>query len=197
MTVTGIRKNGVYAAGGVPRAGCATTDTVSGVLKSALVSVSGGPAGKVGVHTVTCAGAEDHAGNKTPAVQVRYTVVYSFGGFRAPRAGSTIAAGAKTVTVQFRLAASRKSVAAAVARALAAQHKVRVILTGPGIKPVTSPCGWNGKAEAFSCTIKLPHGIRTGHRNAYTLLVQENVGSGFLTAPGTGRSKNPEVIYFR
>ncbi len=62
---------------------------------------------------------------------------------------------------------------------------------------MTSPCGWNGKAEAFSCTIKLPHGIRTGHRNAYTLLVQENVGSGFLTAPGTGRSKNPEVIYFR
>jgi uncharacterized protein YjbI with pentapeptide repeats len=196
VTVIGVRDDAVYAAGGVPRAACATTDAVSGVLTSAVASVSGGPPGNAGMHTVTCAGAEDKAGNKTPAVRIRYTVAYGFGGFSVPRAGTTISARARKMTVRFRLTVSGKSVSATLGRALAREHRARATLTGPGIKPVTAICGWNAKAQAFTCTINLPRSIRTGRSNAYTLRAAEKIGSDFLSAPATGHGSNPEVIYF-
>jgi hypothetical protein len=73
VTVTGVANGASYIIGGVPVAGCATTDTLSGVATSATATTAGGPAGSV---TVTCAGATDKAGNAAAAVSATYTVTY-------------------------------------------------------------------------------------------------------------------------
>jgi hypothetical protein len=95
VTLTGVTNGAAYTANGVPTAGCATTDALSGVATSATVSTVGGPVGTV---TVTCAGATDRAGNAAAAVTATYTVTYAFCGFSQPvlvpvqefKAGSTI-----------------------------------------------------------------------------------------------------------
>lgn len=95
VAVTGVTDGATYIVGGVPAAGCATTDTLSGVAASATASTAGGPLGTV---TVTCAGATDKAGNSAAAVTATYTVTYAFCGFKQPllvpvqefKAGSTI-----------------------------------------------------------------------------------------------------------
>lgn len=95
VTLTGVTDGANYIVGGVPTAGCATTDALSGVATSATVSSAGGP---VGIVTVTCAGATDQAGNAAATVTATYSVTYAFCGFKQPllvpvqqfRAGSTI-----------------------------------------------------------------------------------------------------------
>ena len=95
VTVTGVTNGAGYIVGGVPAAGCATTDTLSGVATSATVTTTGGPLGSV---TVTCAGATDKAGNAAAAVSATYRVSYDFCGFKQPilvpvqefKTGSTI-----------------------------------------------------------------------------------------------------------
>lgn len=95
ITVTGVTGGATYTIGGVPAAGCTTTDALSGVATSATVSTSGGPLGTV---TVTCAGATDQAGNAATSATVTYTVAYGFCGFKQPllvpvqefKTGSTI-----------------------------------------------------------------------------------------------------------
>lgn len=72
VSVTGPQQGRTYLDGQVPPAGCSTTDALSGVLTQATVSVVHEQNGST---TVTCAGAEDVAGNVAPGVSVDYTVV--------------------------------------------------------------------------------------------------------------------------
>lgn len=95
VAVTGVTNGASYIVGGVPAAGCSTTDGLSGVAAAATLSVSGGPLGSV---TVTCAGGTDRAGNAAAPVTATYAVTYAFCGFKQPllvpvqefKAGSTI-----------------------------------------------------------------------------------------------------------
>lgn len=80
VTVTGVSDGATYGVGGVPAAGCETSDGLSGVTSEAVLTVSGGPVGTV---TVECAGAEDLAGN-TAANSATYLVAYDFCGFKQP-----------------------------------------------------------------------------------------------------------------
>lgn len=77
VSVTGVTDCATYTVGGVPTAGCDTSDALSGVATAATVTVSGGP---LGVIRVECGGAEDLAGN-TASATATYTVAYDFCGF--------------------------------------------------------------------------------------------------------------------
>lgn len=81
--VTGVVDGSTYLLGTVPIAGCQTSDALSGVRADALPAVDGGP---VGVVSVTCAGAQDNAGNVGPSAQATYTVLrpYAWSGFFQP-----------------------------------------------------------------------------------------------------------------
>ncbi len=199
VAVTGVAKNHVYPVGAVPVAGCATTDHTSGVAAIASVTISGTSSHGTGVFTATCAGAVDKAGNHAKPVSVRFTVAYRFGGFTAPKAKSVQARSAGRVIARFGLDGSAgRPIPASWATALAKAGRVRVTLAGPGIKPASAACAVTAKvASDFTCTIKLPAGIRTGKSAPYTITARVNAGAGFVTAPVTGKTANPETIYFR
>jgi hypothetical protein len=74
---------------------------------------------------------------------------------------------------------------------------VEVTLTGPQIRTVTAACGWNGKARSFECTLRIPAGVKLGHRNRYKITAEENVGTGFAQAPATGHAVNPLTVTFK
>jgi uncharacterized protein YjbI with pentapeptide repeats len=196
VTLKGVSVGGHYALGRVP-AVCATRESVSGVGHAATVRLSGGRHG-VGAITVTCAGAVSVAGlGQAAPVSRKVTVGYGFGGFTAPRNGALVTAG-RSLTVRFRLMASRSAdVRAATGIALARGHDVRVILAGPGIAPAVAVCGWSGSAREFTCTIRVPSKIKTGRRSKYTITAVENVGTGLFAAPASGKTANPETISFR
>lgn len=198
VTVTGVRNGQRYVIGRVPGAGCRTAETVSGVATKATVSVTTGGSGGVGPFTATCAGAVSVAGlSQVAPAQAGYTVGYGFGGFGAPPAGSTIARSARRVTATFRLVtASGKAIWNSTASDLAWARDVRVILRGPGIRPVTAYCAWSGRHGSFTCSVKVPAKIRGGRAHKYTITAQENVGTSFYAVPIVGRSRNPEIIYF-
>lgn len=73
VSVTGPTNGASYIVGGVPAAGCSTTDPVSGVATNASLSITGGNAWGAGQFTATCSGARDNAGN-TASASVQYTV---------------------------------------------------------------------------------------------------------------------------
>lgn len=74
VTVTGVRKAAQYLRGHVPKAGCRTTDAVSGVSMRAQILVTGGRHG-LGRFTATCTGAMSVAGTaQAHPVRVTYTV---------------------------------------------------------------------------------------------------------------------------
>jgi uncharacterized protein YjbI with pentapeptide repeats len=196
VTVTGVRTGARYLLDAVPTAGCKTTDNGTVATLASLKLTTSGKNG-VGRFTATCSGAVDLAGNKQQApVSASYTVVYGFGGFTQPRAGSSVPRSAP-VTVRFRLTnANGTPVAGSIAAALARAGLVRVTLRGPGISPVAARCSWQSPARYFRCTVR--HGaVRTGRSVRYTLTVTENVGAGFLTAPAIRGASDPEVIHFR
>jgi hypothetical protein len=83
VSVTGVTSGATYTLGSVPVAGCMTTDALSGVQTSAMLSVTGGNASGVGTFTARCTGATDKAGN-TGAASVTYQVIYPFTGFFQP-----------------------------------------------------------------------------------------------------------------
>ena len=83
VTVTGVSNGASYSLGSVPAAGCSTTDTLSGVVTQATVSVMGGNADGTGSFTATCSGATDTAGNSGSA-SVTYSVIYNWSGFFQP-----------------------------------------------------------------------------------------------------------------
>jgi hypothetical protein len=74
VTVTGVTDGAAYIAGRVPRVGCATTDASSGVARRATLRTSGGGPRKIGLHTATCGGALDRAGNPA-STTVTYHIV--------------------------------------------------------------------------------------------------------------------------
>lgn len=83
VTVTGVTDAAVYIVGSVPVAGCTTSDALSGVATSAVVSVTGGTTNGVGTFSVSCGGAVDVAGN-TGSASASYAVHYPFNGFVSP-----------------------------------------------------------------------------------------------------------------
>jgi uncharacterized protein YjbI with pentapeptide repeats len=197
VQVTGVAAKDQYVLGKVPQAGCSTTEAISGVEKAAKVSVSTGGTHGVGPFTATCAGAVSVAGNPQPApVQAKYTVGYGFGGFSAPRPGSTIAKSSHSITATFRLVnAAGTAVSAATASNLAFAHDVRVTLRGPGISTVSAFCQWSTTAHVLTCALKIPAKVLTARK--YSLSAEENVGTGFYAVPVAGKVVNPETIYFK
>ncbi len=198
VKVTGVKAGAHYVLGKVPTAGCSTTETVSGVATSATLKVSTGGTGGVGPFTATCSGAVSVAGLAQAApVQAKYTTGYGFGGFIQPHQGSTTATKAKDITALFRLVNSKgQAITAATAKHLAFAQDVRVTLRGPGISPANALCSWDASARAFACKLKIPAKVRTGKTNKYTITADEDLGTGFYTAPVVGRVVNPETIYF-
>ncbi|HEY2507581.1 MAG TPA: pentapeptide repeat-containing protein [Streptosporangiaceae bacterium] len=200
VSVTGVRSGAVYAKGKVPKAGCSTTEAVSGVATPATVRVATSGSNGVGRFTATCSGAVSVAGTTQAApVQVSYTVAYGLSAWTTPRPGSTITKSSGRVTAEFRLAgaANGTPVLATVAAALGRAHDVEVTLRGPDIKSHTAVCSWVAAARVFRCTIAMPPGAEKGASHSYTLTVTENVGSGFKTVPIAGTARNREVIHFR
>lgn len=198
VTLTGVGNGQVYVRGNVPATGCHTTDDSAVAVKARLKVATKGTNG-VGSFTATCAGAVDRAGNDQAApVSRSYLVAYGMGAFRSPLSGSTVAKSARTITVRFRLTnAAGVAITKTTAAALAAAKKVKSTLAGPGIKPVTSVCGWAATARVFTCAIKIPAGVRTGKSERYTITATENLGTGFIRVPAVAKAVNPEVIHFR
>jgi uncharacterized protein YjbI with pentapeptide repeats len=199
VKVTGVVSGHHYAIGRVPKAGCTTTETVSGVQTAAKLTITTGGSHGVGQFTATCAGALSVAGNAQAApARVVYSVGYGFGSFSTPRQRSTLRKSAHHFTVRFRLVgATGKAVPTGTAKNLAWGHDVRVVLTGPGIKAVNTYCTWNTAAAAFSCTVKIPATARTGTRNRYSLSAQEDVGAPFYAVPAFGKTGSSLTVYFR
>lgn len=198
VTVIGVANGKVYVTGAVPKAGCTTTDNGTVATPATLTVTITGKNG-FGRYTAACAGAADLAGNtQTARVSVSYTIVAGLHGYISPVAGGTVARSVKTMTVGFRLTtASGAPIAASAGKALAAARDVRVSLRGPGINVVTVACGWNATRQAFTCAIRIPSGVRTGSAQGYTLTAGENLGTGWLNAPGVRGTTNPEIIHFR
>ena len=123
--------------------------------------------------------------------------VAGFGGFIAPKDGSTLKKSAAAITVRFRLTtAAGAPIPGSVAAALAKANDVRVTLRGPGIAPVTADCAWAAGAKVFQCAVATPKGIKTGKASPYTITAYENTGPGFSTAPVSGPAVSPETVYF-
>lgn len=126
------------------------------------------------------------------------TRLYEFPGLISPRDGSTLRKSARRFTVTFRLeAASGGAISSAEAASLAAKHGIESTLTGPRIKATTIACSWSGSKRYFSCTFRIPSGVRTGSRYSYSITVRENQGGGFVLPPLLGRAVNPERVHFR
>ena len=90
VSVTGVTNGATYILGSVPTAGCSTSDALSGVKTHATAGApAGGPVGSV---TVTCAGAQDNAGN-TNSASATYQVVYAWTGFFQPVDNPTVVNG--------------------------------------------------------------------------------------------------------
>lgn len=78
---------------------------------------------------------------------------------------------------------------------LAAQHRIRVVLTGPGIKASYADCAWLAAGHSFRCSLRVPASARPGRQ--YSVTAQEKPGTSFVTAPAIGRAHDPELFYLR
>jgi uncharacterized protein YjbI with pentapeptide repeats len=198
VAVTGVRAHAVYALGHVPHAGCQTTDSISGVAAKAKVAITTSGSDGVGIFTATCADGTNNAGIKARPISARYTVAYGFSGFATPKPGATLSKSAHSIVIRFRLTGARaKTIAAALAKALAREHKVRVTLSGARITAVRTTCSWNSATAYFQCSIKTPRAVAAGRSHPYAITVTESVGTGHVAAPAVGRGRNPETVYFR
>ena len=201
VTVTGVSSGHTYVLGYVPRVSCHTTDNGT-VATYATPAVTPAGANRVGRLTATCAGAVDLAGNKQAApVSISYTVLYGMTAFLTPRPGSTIARSSRVTTVRFRLFnADRKPLSATIAAALAAEHRLRATLRGPGITAVTANCGWDAAHQYLTCAIKIPRKVKTGAKFRYTITAYENLVTSFVRVPGpwgVAVTTDPETVHFR
>jgi uncharacterized protein YjbI with pentapeptide repeats len=198
VSVKGVTNGARYVLGAVPAARCVTTDGVSGVAIDAKLTVTTTGAHGVGRFTATCSGATSVAGTSQAApVAATYTVLYGFDGFGGLRPDQLIVRSARGNTVRFRLAnAAGYPLSTAIAAALASRHDVEVVLTGPGIKPVTASCGWDATARSFSCTLRVPAKVEFGRTHRYKIAAEENVGTGFVLAPAVRGASDPLVVSF-
>jgi CheY-specific phosphatase CheX len=140
--ITGVTNGAVYDLGAVPQAGCSTTDALSGVAVSAIVSVTGGTSNGVGSYTVSCNGAVDVAGN-TNAASATFAVHYVFNGFMTPVANlpatNAVKAG-QTVPVKFGLGGDRGLGVLSGGTAMSAVISCTAALTDALIEvPATNP----------------------------------------------------------
>lgn len=193
-----FREGATYLLGESPlQPSCVTSDALSGVALNGGVFDSAGRPDGTGITTLTCSAAQDKAGNVAATITGHFTIIYEFGGFVAPKVGSTLKASAPQITVEFALANGLGTPAAAARQAGLGSHQgVRATLAGPGISPVVAGCDWNPAAKLFTCTIARPAGIKTGPQEHYTITASENVGSGFVTVPPDAFSENPEPVTF-
>jgi uncharacterized protein YjbI with pentapeptide repeats len=123
------------------------------------------------------------------------TKLYEFAGTLSPRAGGTLRKAVMHFKVTFRLyAAKGQRITVAQAKALAAAHDVRAILSGPAIKPVVAGCNWNATMLEFSCNFTTPPAVKIG--KSYSITVQENQGGGFVRPPAISPATDPEHIRF-
>jgi hypothetical protein len=143
--------------------------------------------------------AASNSGCGTGMTSTTVIPLYGFGGFMAPVPKSTLTYKAgSAIPVKFTLTdASGQPIPAATAAALAAGKQVEATLSGPGASTTVLThafCSWNSTYLFFQCNLKTPSGLKTGKANPYQITVSENLGGGFVPAPGTA---NPETIYFK
>ncbi|MBE0607953.1 MAG: PxKF domain-containing protein [Dehalococcoidia bacterium] len=104
VTVTDVTAGASYYFGSVPAAGCSTSDALSGVATAATPT---GGLGTVGVHTVTCGGALDVAGNSSSASATYEVLGWTLTGFFKPvNMGEDVwntVKGGSTVPLKFRV----------------------------------------------------------------------------------------------
>ena len=74
VNVTGVEDGAIYSFGAAPTAGCAISDSLSGVRTRSRLSISGGNPDGSGSFTATCSRISDDAGNSAGPVSVSYTV---------------------------------------------------------------------------------------------------------------------------
>jgi hypothetical protein len=205
VVVTGVRSSARYLYGRVPRAGCRTSESPSGVATGAHVKVTGGSSLHTGVYTATCSGAVTVAGVAQAAPEhATYSVVFGFGGFATPRAGSAVAKHSSWLKATFHLVtAAGKPIPAWLARRVSDADALLLQLTGPNLGSTgrSTLCGWNAGAGAFSCALSIPGNVKTGKSSRYHLALLEQVVTGwhegaFIVAPAV-HGVNPEVITFR
>jgi Pentapeptide repeats (8 copies) len=204
VSIIRVRPGGIYQLDRFPLPTCAVTDVISGVGSYGVCSLYSPviPGTKqealAGVWKMTLSGATDKAGNAAHAISAQWTLVYLFGGYYAPKVGSTLSHTARDITVKAFLADnSDKAIAAAEQAARAKYHQIRATLRGPGITAVTVACSWNAKGKYLQCVIPTPRKVETGRSHRYTITVAENVGSGWITVPDDAASQNPAPVYFK
>ncbi len=198
VAVTGVRDGRIYPLGRLPKAGCASTDKLSGISKQAAVKITPAVTAGPGKFKATCSGAVTGAGMpQSRPVAVSYTVAYGLYGFVTPKAKALISRTKRTLRAEFRLAGSNgKPLAGKTAAALARAGLIVATLAGPGIHPEVARCDWKSPAGYFTCAIPVPAHIRTG-RLAYTVTASEKVGKITVAAPAVRGSANPVHIRFR
>ena len=199
VSVTGVAAGHQYAVGHVPIPRCRTSDSISGVATPARLRVTHTSAGALGSFTATCSGAVNGAGiRQTKPVSVTYYVGYGLRGFISPKSGAVLSKPGGPITVAFQLLGGNgKVLGSATAASLAADHEVRVSLTGPRISPVTAFCSWDAARRYFRCSLSIPSAVLTGKSNPYAITVAEIQGRKILAVSAVGRATNPEVVYFR
>jgi hypothetical protein len=196
VTVKGVKPNGEYVLSGF-KINCHTTDALEPVTVAAKLKITRtGPNG-IGKTTATCEGAIDAAGDRSAPVSVSYDVVYGFGGFKTPKAGTAISLSAHRFTATFALVdGSGTAIAAAAAASFAKAGDVEVTRTGPGIGERTAKCGWKASSRVFSCVVPIPSGAKAGH--TYHLTALENPGlPRWDLIPGVNGSVNPQPVKFK
>jgi uncharacterized protein YjbI with pentapeptide repeats len=198
VAVTGVRNGRVYPLGRVPKAGCASTDKLSGISKQAAVKITPAVTAGPGNFKATCNGAVTGVGmRQSRPVAVSYTVAYGLYGFVAPKAKAAISRTKRTLRAEFRLAGNNgKPLAGKIAAALARGGLIEATLAGPGIHPVVARCSWKSAGGYFRCAIPVPAHVRIG-RVVYTVAASEKIGKLTVTAPAVGRSADPVRIRFR
>src|SRR5580658_1618172 len=102
VSVTGVTSGATY--GQAPSAGCATSDSLSGVATNATISVTNSGTS----YTATCSGAPDNAGNQAAPVSVTYQVIPA--GWTTASLSDSNGNPISGAAVVFRSARDRKSV---------------------------------------------------------------------------------------
>jgi hypothetical protein len=127
-------------------------------------------------------------------VSATYTSIYGMGRLFEPKADN-IRKSQGHFGVAFRLSdASGGPLLGRQAAQLAARHEVQVRMTGPNISPVTAGCRWNTSAKRFSCTMRIPSGVRK-HRE-YDVAIRENLGTGFVRPPPVRHMASITIVEF-
>ncbi|HEY2551485.1 MAG TPA: pentapeptide repeat-containing protein [Streptosporangiaceae bacterium] len=196
VSVTGVQAGHFYRVGQVPAAHCRTAEHISGVGAPARAKVTTTGSHGVGPFTATCSGAMSVAGlRQAQPVSVRYTSIYGMGRFFEPRSDG-VRKSQGHFGVAFRLSdASGGPLLGRQAEQLASRHEVQARLTGPNISPVTAGCRWNKSAKRFTCTLRIPSGVRK--RREYAVTIRENLGTGFARPPLVNHSGSIRFMEFR